>query len=132
MPVRVPRRLLEQYEMLPIHFVEVDKRLTVGFVRRVQYQILSTIENITGCDALPCFITHRDFERCLQTTLPAADNEIILDRPMDAAEIAQLGRNFASQLGAKAIRLGMCRDYLWIRIWSSQDPTDLLFRVRAE
>jgi hypothetical protein len=132
MPVRVPRRLLEQYEMLPVHFVEADKRLMVGFVTAVQYQILSSIENITDCDALPCFITGRDFQRHLQTIQACPENEIIFDRPMDTAEIARLGRNYVSQLGARAARLGMCRDYLWIRIWSNQHQTDLLFRVHPE
>ncbi len=133
LPVRVPRRLLEEYEMLPVHFVEVDKRLMVGFVTRVQYQILSTIESITGCDALPCFITAKDFQRHLQASAaPAPDNEIVFDRPMATSEIARMGRNYVSQLGARETRIGMCRDYLWIRIWSNQHQTDLLFRVQPE
>jgi hypothetical protein len=132
LPVRVPKRILEQYEMLPVHYVEADKRLMVGFVSGVQYQILSTIESITGCDALPCFITARDFQRHLQTIQPSPENEIIFDRPMATPEIVRLGRNYVSQLGAKATRLGMCRDYLWIRLWSNQQQTDLLFRVQPE
>ncbi len=132
LPIRVPRRLLEQYEMLPVHFVEADKRLTVGFVTAIQYQILSTIENITGCDALPCFITAKDFQRNLQAIQPSPDNEILFDRPMPTAEIARLGRNYVTQLGAKATRLGMCRDYLWIRIWGNQQQIDLLFRVQPD
>ena len=132
LPIRVPRRLLEQYEMLPVHFVDADKRLTVGFVTAVQYQILSTIESITGCDALPCFITTKDFQRHLLTIQPSPDNEIVFDSPMPTAEIARLGRNYVSQLGAKATRLGMCRDYLWIRIWGNQQQIDLLFRVQPE
>jgi len=132
-PVRVPRKLLEQYEMLPVHYVDVDKRLMLGFVTRVQYQILSTIESITGCDALPCFITARDFQRHMQMSIsPAPDNEIVFDRPMPTAEIARLGRNYVSQLGAKATRVGMCRDYLWVRIWNEQQYTDLLFRVQPD
>lgn len=131
-PVRVPRWLLEQYQMLPVHFVEADKRLMIGFVTGVQYQILSTIESITGCDALPCFITAADFQRCLQTILPSPESEIIFDRPMETAEIARLGRNYVSQLGAQTTRLGMCRDYLWIRMWSNLHQTDLLFRVQPK
>jgi len=132
LPIRVPRHLLEQYEMLPVHFVDADKRLMVGFVTAVQYQILSTIESITGCDALPCFITAKDFQRSLQTVPPSPDTEIIFDRPMPTAEIARLGRNYVNQLGAKATRLGMCRDYLWIRIWGNHQQIDLLFRVQPE
>ena len=128
--IYVPRRLLEQYEMLPVHFVETDRRLTIGFVSRVQYQILSTIESITGCDAMPCFITAQDYRRHLQASaFLTRENEIIFDRPMPTTEIARMSRNYVSQLGAKETRFGMCRDYLWMRIWSRQQETDLLFRV---
>lgn len=133
LPIRVPRRLLEQYEMLPVHFAKGDRRLTVGFVSRVEYQILSTVELITGCDATPCFITGQDFRRQLESTaLLPQENEIMLDRPTPAGEIARLGRNYISQLGAVDTRFGMCRDYFWMRIWGRQQETDLLFRMQQE
>jgi ABC-type antimicrobial peptide transport system permease subunit len=119
--------------MLPVHFVETDRRLTIGFVSRVQYQILSTIESITGCDAMPCFITAQDYRRHLQASaFLTRENEIIFDRPMPTTEIARMSRNYVSQLGAKETRFGMCRDYLWMRIWSRQQETDLLFRVQQD
>jgi hypothetical protein len=130
LPIHVPRLLLEQYEMLPVHFVQSDKRLTVGFVSRVQYQMLSTIESMTGCDATPCFITAHDYQRHLHATAESTrENEIVFDRPIPAAEIARLGCNYVSQLGAKEARFGICGDYLWMRIWSREHETDLLFRV---
>jgi hypothetical protein len=117
--------------MLPVHFVETDRRLTVGFVSRVHYQILSTIEFITGCDATPCFITAVDYRRHLQasTSVPR-ENELVFDRPMPTAEIARMSRNYVTQLGARETRFGICRDYLWLRIWSRKQETDLLFRVQ--
>ncbi|MGA9527451.1 MAG: hypothetical protein WBS24_04995 [Terriglobales bacterium] len=133
LPIRVPRRLLEQYELLPVHYAKGDRRLTVGFVSRVEYQILSTIETITGCDAAPCFITSQDYRRQLEATAcVTSENEIIFDRPMPGVEIARLGRNYVSQLGATDTRFGMCREYLWIRIWGRQQETDLLFRIQQD
>jgi hypothetical protein len=129
-PVSLPRRLQEQYEFLPVHFVESEKRLTVGFVRRVEYQILSTIEKVIGGGALPCFITERDFQRNLHATRPSLNNEVMSEGPMSAAEIGRVGRNYVYRLRARAIRMGMCRDYLWMRLWSNQQQTDLLFQVR--
>ncbi len=132
-PIHIPRLLLEQYEMLPVHFVEADRRLSIGFVSRVQYQILSTIEHILGCDAMPGFITAQDYQRHLQASaFLTRENEIIFDRPMPTAEIARMSRNYVTQLGAKDTRFGMCRDYLWMRIWSRQHETDLLFRVQPD
>jgi hypothetical protein len=132
-PVHVPRLLLERYELLPVHFVEADKRLTMGFVSRVHYQILAAIEHITGCDATPCFITTQDYRRHLQSDhFQPRENEIIFDSPVPVTEIAHLSRNYVCQLAAKETRFGMCRDYLWIRIWGRQQEIDLLFRVQQD
>jgi hypothetical protein len=133
LPIRVPRRLLEQYEMLPVYFAKGDRRLTVGFVSRVEYQILSTVESITGCDAIPCFITGQDYRRRMEASaLLTTENEVMFDRPMLGPEIARLGRNYVSQLGAIDTRFGMCREYLWMRIWGRQQETDILFRMQQD
>jgi hypothetical protein len=133
LPVRIPRPLLAQYEMLPVHFLEAEKRLTIAFVSRVQYQVLSTIESVTGFDAVPCFITADQYRRYLPPEASSTqDNEIIFDRPAPASEIAKLSRNYVTQLDAIEVRFGICRDYLWMRVWSSKQESDLLFRVQQE
>jgi hypothetical protein len=42
--------------------VESERRLMVGFVNAVQYQVLYTIGHMTDCTVIPCFITARDYE----------------------------------------------------------------------
>jgi hypothetical protein len=127
--VRVPRRLLEQYGMLPVHYSEIGKRLMVGFVSRVQHHILYTIEHITSCSASPCFITASEYRRGMQLcNLTATENEIVFDRGSNPIEIAGLTRNYVNQIGAERARFGMCRDYLWARVTGRQE-IDLLFRL---
>lgn len=127
--VRIPRRLLEQYGMLPVHYSEVGKKLMVGFVSRVQHHILYTIEHITSCSASPCFITANEYRRGMQfCNLTATENEIVFDRPSGTLEIAGLVRNYVNQIGAERVRFGMCRDYLWVRVLGRQE-IDLLFRL---
>jgi hypothetical protein len=128
--VRIPRRLLEQYGMLPVHYAEVGKGLMVGFVSRVQHHILYTIEHITGCSARPCFITASEYRRGIQLcNLTATENEILFDRASGTGEIAGLVRNYVNQIGAERARFGMCRDYLWVRVAGRQE-IDLLFRLQ--
>ena len=128
--VRIPRRLLEQYGMLPVHYSEIGKRLMVGFVSRVQHHILYTIEHITSCSASACFVTASEYRRGIQLcNLTATENEIVFDRPSGTAEIAGLVRNYVNQIGAERTRFGMCRDYLWARVVGRQE-VDLLFRLQ--
>jgi len=127
--VRIPRRLLEQYGMLPVHYSEIGRKLMVGFVSRVQHHILYTLEHITSCSASPCFITASEYRRGMQIcNLTATENEIVFDRPSGALEIAGLVRNYVNQIGAERARFGMCRDYLWVRVMGRQE-IDLLFRL---
>jgi len=131
--IHIPHRLLELYEMLPVHFAETGGRLLVGFVSRVQHHILNTIEQMTSCVATPCFITAREYRYHLQSALVTAnDNEIVFDRVSNAAEVARLARNYVKQLGAEEARFGMCCDYLWTRIRGRRQEMDLLFRLQPD
>jgi hypothetical protein len=128
--VRIPRRLLEQYGMLPVHYSAIGKKLMVGFVSRAQHHMLYTIEHITSCSASPCFITASEYHRGMQLcNLTATENEIVFDRPSGTVEIAGLVRNYVNQIGAERARFGMCRDYLWVRVVGRQE-IDLLFRLQ--
>jgi len=131
--VHIPRRLLEVYGMLPVHFVETGRRLMVGFVTRVQYHILHTIEHITSCVATPCFITAREYDQYLHSAaFGERDNEIVFDRVSGTTEMAKLARNYVNQIGAHKARFGICRDYLWMRIWGRRNEMDLLFRLQPD
>lgn len=128
--VRIPRLLLELYRMLPVHLAEKGRKLLVGFVSSVQYQILYTIEHMTGYAAQPCFITAHEYEHRMRSSSSSLrDDDLLFEHIMDAAEIGRIVRNYAVQLGAAQARIGKCRNYVWTRIWGSKRETDLLFRV---
>jgi len=130
--IHIPKCLLAQYEMLPVHFSPIGRKLMVGFVTRVQHHILYTIERIASCTATPCFITATEFRKHLQSlALDTAENELVFDRSSSVAEIAKLVRNYVCQLGAEEARFGICRDHLWVRIVGRQ-TMDLLFRMQTD
>jgi hypothetical protein len=132
MQIRIPRRFLDLYEMLPVHYAENEKRLMIGFVRSVQHQALYTIGHITSCTVVPCFITSREYDLHLNSSsLPfLRDNELVFDEIVETAEIVRLITNYVVQLAAERVRMGTCRDYLWVRVWGHKQEMDLLFRVR--
>ena len=128
----IPRRLLETYKMLPVHFVTKGRKLMIGFVTRVQYHILETIGHITSSVVTPCFITARDYHQGLYSPFAVEQgNEIIFDRVDGPSEMANVACNYVKQLRATRTRLGICRDYLWMRMWGKQQM-DILFRLRPE
>jgi hypothetical protein len=131
--VRIPPRLLELYGMLPVHFVASSRKLLMGFVSRVQYHALHTIEQMTDCVASPCIITAREYWQYLQSIIPDQDeNEVVLERCNSAAEVATLLRNYAHQFAAEEARFGLCRDYVWARLRGRERAMNLLFRLQCD
>jgi hypothetical protein len=128
--VRIPRRFIELYGMLPVHYSESERRLLIGFVSSVQHQILYTIGHMTACTPVPCFITAREYELHSPSGRTVRDDEIVLERIVDTAELGRITTSHVVKLGANRIRMGTCRDYLWIRLWGKREM-DLLFRVRS-
>lgn len=131
-PIRVPRHFLELYGMLPVHFVESERKLLIGFVTSVQHQVLYTIGHMTACTVAPCFITAREYDSHLHSPITEflRDDELLFDQIVETAEMASITTNYVVQLAAERVRLGKCRDYLWARIWGRKREMDLLFRVQ--
>lgn len=131
--VRIPRQLLMAYQMLPVHYSEKGRVLLMGFVSSVPYQIVHTVEHITGCTVQPCFITRREYEQHLHA-ISASDreNELIFEQSMNASEMALIIRNYVVQLGAAAARIGRCQNMLWARVWGRKSDVDVLFRLRSD
>ena len=128
--IHVPRRLMEGYRALPLHIVEKDRKLLVGFVDAVHHQLLYTIENVTSFSVSACFIKASVFHNALQsTTRTYRQNEILFDRKNSIAEMATVSRNYVLQSGAERARFGICQDYLWARVVGPKQSLDLLFRL---
>jgi len=130
--IQIPYRLLELYQMLPVHFTEDGRRLLIAFVNAVHHQILYTIEQMTSCVADPCFITAQEHTRHIHASSSQflGDNEVVFEQAMDLSELAHIVRNYAVQSGAAQVRMGRCREYLWTRVWGRKREMDLLFRMR--
>lgn len=128
--IHVPRPLMEGYRILPLHCAEGQGRLLVGFVDAIHHQLLYAIETITSLSVTACFITPSSFSEGLQAmTRTFRQNELVFERKSSIAEMAAACRNYVAQSGAERVRFGICRDYIWARVFGTAQELDLLFRL---
>ena len=55
--IHIPTTLMRLHSMIPVHYVVRTNLLLVGFVHSVEYELLYAIEQMTGCETKPCFLT---------------------------------------------------------------------------
>jgi hypothetical protein len=128
--VHIPRFLLELHGIVPVHFAEKGRKLFIGVVSSVQYQILYTIEHMLACKVEPCFITAQEYARQLSLASPEVrDDELLFENPMLHSEMARIVRNYAVQLGTLQARIGKCSNYIWARLCGGKREMDLIFRA---
>jgi Type II secretion system (T2SS), protein E, N-terminal domain len=134
--INLPSTLMRIYSMIPVHYVVRTNLLLVGFVHNVEYGLLYAIEQITGCETKPCFVTPSDF----QTQMLQQQKE--LERPgftpvrelkfesiQTAGEIARTLCTSGLEIEADEAFIGKCKEYLWVRLTSELQAIDLLFRA---
>jgi Type II secretion system (T2SS), protein E, N-terminal domain len=134
--IHIPSTLIQIYSTIPLHYVAATNLLLVGFVYGVEYGLLCTIEQMTGCKTQPCFVTPTDFqaqmqqrnllqEECGVTT----SKEAKFESAHTPAEMAHILSSYGIDLGADEAIIGRCREYLWARLKHGAKTVDLLFKV---
>ena len=84
---RVPGELMELYFMAPVHYVAAVNKLFIGFVHRIEHDVLRTIEEITSCITAPCFITASDCRQAIRDLASINnDNNVAFDRVSSVPE----------------------------------------------
>ncbi len=134
--VDIPTALMRLHSMVPVHYVVRTNQLLVGFVHGVEYELLYAIEQMTGCETKPCFITPTEFRMQLhhleEVQEQAKDNpprEIKFENPQTPEEIARALCASGVEIEAEEALIARCREYLWGRLRSGAKAVDLLFKV---
>jgi hypothetical protein len=134
--VNLPSTLMRIYSMIPVHYVVTTNLLLVGFVHNVEYGLLYAIEQITGCETKPCFVTPSNFQTQMQQQqkeleLPGFTpaRELKFESIQTAGEIARILCTSALESEADEAFIGKCKEYLWARLKSGPQAIDLLFRA---
>jgi Type II secretion system (T2SS), protein E, N-terminal domain len=134
--INLPTTLMRIYSMIPVHYGVRTNLLLVGFVHNVEYGLLYAIEQITGCETKPCFVTPGDFQTQMQQQrqeleqpgfIPA--RELEFENIQTAAEIADTLCTSGVEIEAEEALIGKCKDYLWARLKSGPQAIDLLFKA---
>jgi Type II secretion system (T2SS), protein E, N-terminal domain len=134
--INIPATLMRLHSMVPVHYVVRTNLLLVGFVHGVEYELLYAIEQVTGCETKPCFVTPADFQIQMQqreeAQRQAKDNppkEIKFESLQTPAEIARILCTAGVEIEADQAFIGRCREYLWARLKSGAKAVDLLFKA---
>ena len=133
--IHIPTTLMRLHFMIPVHYVVKTNLLLVGFVHSVEYELLYAIEQMTGCETKPCFVTPTEFRIQMQQYEEAqgraTDNprEIKFESLQSPTEIARILCASGVEIEAEEAFIGRCREYLWGRLKSGVNTVDLLFKA---
>ena len=124
----VPHELLKRFHMVPVHFSHTARLLHVAFSGDIEYPVLLAIEQMLECKTAPCLTTSAALAIVLaRMEEEQGQPEKVFDGVRRPEEMARITSSYAARLGARKIRNVICGDFLWIRIESETDPTNLLF-----
>jgi Type II secretion system (T2SS), protein E, N-terminal domain len=132
MGLSIPRTLVRVYCMIPVHYVAVTNLLLIGFVHGVEYGLLYVIEQMTGCQTKPCFVTAADFQVQFQRafeSMPTPVREVSFEHTHSVSEIARTLSFHGVEIEADEAQIENGKDYLWARLKSASAVVDLLFRI---
>jgi hypothetical protein len=132
--INIPATLMHLHSMIPVHYVVRTNLLLVGFVHSVEYELLYAIEQMTGCETTPCFVTPTDFQLQMRQREEGrpTDNlteEIKFERPQTPAEIARILCTSGVEIEAEEASIAKCRGYIWARLKSGAKAVDLLLKA---
>jgi Type II secretion system (T2SS), protein E, N-terminal domain len=132
----IPATLMRLHSMIPVHYVVRTNSLLVGFVHGVEYELLYAIEQMTGCETKPCFITPTEFrtqmhqrEEAQGRATDSPPREIKFESHQNPEEIARVLCASGVEMEAEEALIARCREYLWGRLRSGAKAVDLLFKA---
>jgi hypothetical protein len=134
--IQIPSVLIQLYSAIPLHYVPKTKRLFMGFVLGIEYGLLYAIEQMTGCNTQPCFVTPSDFETQMQLReqmqelcADTTPKEWTFESVQTPAEMAQILCSHGVDLDADEVIISRCREYIWARLKYEAKAVDLFFRA---
>jgi hypothetical protein len=135
--MHIPAALMRLHSMVPVHYVTRTNSLLVGFVHGVEYELLYAIEQMTGCETKPCFLTSTDFQIQMgkgeELHGEAKGNrlsEINIESAHSPAEIAGILCASGVEIEAEEVLMERCKEHIWARLKSGDKVVDLLFQVK--
>ena len=125
----IPQYLLQQSAAVPLDYSVKAKRILLGFVFRVDHSLLESIEKVTGCKVVPCFITATELAEQTKrvATFPSHTETVIEDLGLPERMARTAGR-FAVEVAADHAVFSRCRSHVWARVSGKRGKVDIIFR----
>jgi hypothetical protein len=132
--ISIPSSLMRIYAMVPVHYAARTNLLLVGFVHSIEYGLLCAIEQMTGCQTKPCFVTPGDFQIQMREQEKAqgqAENPPVrtFENIQTPAEIARILCASGVETEADGAFIERCKEYLWARLKGGPNAVDILFKA---
>ena len=125
----VPFHLLRRFRMSPVHFNASARKLHLAFAADIEYRALLAIEQMLDCEAEPCLADASAVQNWLESNEEQAGGaDPVFENVRSPEEISRILVSYATKLCADDARVTACGEYIWARIQSGDDATNLLFR----
>ena len=126
----LPHSILHACMAAPMHYSPSGRRILLGFVSRVEYGVLESIETMTGCRVEPCFITQTEFDEQMERTVPMSDyKETVVDDPGTPDRMARTLGRAAVEIGAREADFTRYKNFVWARLRGKRGKMDVVFRM---
>lgn len=127
----LPHSILKSSNAVPVHYSSAAKRVLLGFVERIDYSLLRSIEQLSGFRADACFMTPAEFaDQVERLTQPADYEEIVVSESGPLDKMARTIGRAAVNLGAREASFTQCRGHIWVRLTGKRGRADLVFQMR--
>lgn len=129
----LPRSILDNCSAAPIHYSQAARRILLGFVHRVEHNLLEAVEKVTGCRAEACFITQsdRDIQMEHLTTIRDYEELLAVDSVEPEVMANTLGR-ISLEIAAREACITQCQNHIWARLAGHAGIRDLIFPLKQE
>ncbi len=125
----LPLRLLQNFRMLPIQFVASTRVFYLAFSDGLDYTALYAVEQMLHCRTEACLTNRSTLERGLERIAhEPRQGDLHFEGWRGAAEMAHITCDYVLKLGAEEVQVAACGEYIWVRLETGSDSSNLLFR----
>lgn len=125
----LPFALLESSRMLPVRYLSERQLLFLAFSEDIDHTAIYAIERLLGNQTKACVVSDSAMEQAMERIRGMErPSEMLFDTVWDASEIARTIRQHAVAMGAEELIMARPRHFLWVRMKTSGEARDLMFR----
>ena len=129
-PGLVPAPLSKTLRLVPLRWLPPARLLYIAVSDRVDYRVLSAIEQMLECRIEPCLVSETVMNRMLEQVSDFERVVRVFERVSGPSEMARITASYVARLETETLRLMRCGPYVWARLQNEGKPADLLFTRR--